>query len=193
MSRQISTSLVLFLLVSLLVPAIAACGGETQNTRTRKRVTPKYQRVVFLHDYREDYRLGTTELKQLQFYLSNTIKLRREVTDDKSRVVTPEGRLVIQDGKAIDEVEIVAGTPCIATEVGAEWMEVSFKENTDSFRFVLRGDSYGLEVEDGVVQFDSMGYKPSGSTLDARLMIEENVLFDLRERLLSLPGRVQGK
>ena len=181
------------LVLSMFVPLLSSCGSSNRR-RSSKKLAPNIRRVVFEHEFREKYKLDTAEIQRLQFYTSHAIHLRHETNDPNDPTVSSDGRLIIIGGKkAVEEIDIAEGAPCIATQVGEDWMEVSFKDGVDTLKFVKDGDAYVLAVEDGVIEFENARYTPQDSTDDAQLTIEESTLYDQHEKLLYLPGRVQGK
>jgi len=104
-------------------------------------------RVPFTQQLREQHKLTADELKNLQYYASHTITLRREV-DSTSRQITGGHRLVLTSGKSVEQFVVKAGTPGIAKEVGATSLVVSFGDGAD-FRFGLRGDGdYAVDPSD---------------------------------------------
>lgn len=98
------------LLALALVPALAGCGAG---------------RIPFTHEIRSQYRLTDAEVKNLQFYVSHTVTLRREL-DATSRQVTGGHKLVLTTGKVIEEVVVEEDTPGVATAVGPDTITVSF-------------------------------------------------------------------
>lgn len=93
-----------------LVSVLAGCGAG---------------RIPFTHEIRTQYGLSDQELKNLQFYVSDTVTLRREL-DATSRQVTGSHRLVLTTGKVIEEVVVEEETPGVAVDVGPDTITVSF-------------------------------------------------------------------
>lgn len=85
--------------------------------------------VPLTQEIREQNHLSDGELKNLQYYVSHTITLRREA-DSAGRQVTGNHKLVVVAGKQIEEVVIEARTPGICLHVGAHTLEVSFEQGT---------------------------------------------------------------
>jgi len=99
--------------------------------------------VPFTYELRAQHRLSDDEVKNLQFYTSHQITLRREVQSE-DRQITPGHKLRLVSGKSIDEVIIPAKTPGVALRVGKRAISVSFVTGT-SLDFVTgaRGMSLG--------------------------------------------------
>lgn len=108
-------------------------------------------RIPLTQELREQHRLSPEELKNLQYYVSNTVTLRREV-DSTGKQITGGHKLVLTSGKTVEEVVIEEGTPGVALEVGRSHIVVSFGGGAD-LRFALRGDgAYETErADDGRV------------------------------------------
>ncbi|MCC6527770.1 MAG: DNA-directed RNA polymerase [Polyangiaceae bacterium] len=93
----------------------------------------------FTHELRTASSLTAEDIKNLQFYVSHEIHLRRELKTD-SRQITGNHKLVVTAGKTIEEVVVEEETPGVAVEVGPRHIEISFEEGT-SLRFALRGEA----------------------------------------------------
>jgi hypothetical protein len=99
--------------------------------------------VPFTHELRTEHSLTDEEVKNLQFYVSHDITLRREV-ESGARKVTPGHKLLLISGKQIEEVVIAAKTPGVAVKVGQRALAVSFQPGT-SLVFALKGSRLALE------------------------------------------------
>lgn len=85
--------------------------------------------VPFTQEMREQNRLTDGELKNLQYYVSHTITLRKEL-ESGGRQVTGNHKLVVVAGKTIEEVVIEARTPGICVGVEANKLSISFEQGT---------------------------------------------------------------
>jgi hypothetical protein len=59
----------------------------------------------------EDYKWTADDLKQIQFYLSDDIILRRKASEGESRI--QNGKIRTIDGEKIEEIIFKSGTPCV--------------------------------------------------------------------------------
>jgi hypothetical protein len=125
-------------------------------------------RIPFTQEVRQEYRLTDTELKSIQFYISDDVVLHRDVTDSKE-VGTDRGTLKVKSGRTIEEVFIKAYTPCVVQSVMDKKLVLSFGDGPNELlvfgdisdqgvRF-RRGHYYAMlaaEFRDGrdVVEFD---------------------------------------
>jgi hypothetical protein len=85
--------------------------------------------VPFTQEIREQNHLSETDLRNLQFYVSNTITLRREV-EAPGRNVTGNHKLLVLGGKTIEEVVVEAKTPGICVGVAPHSLSISFEQGT---------------------------------------------------------------
>lgn len=99
--------------------------------------------IPFTHELRTEHGLTDEEVKNLQFYVSHDITLRREV-ESGGRKVTPGHKLLLISGKQIEEVVIGAKTPGVAVKVGPRAIAVSFQPGT-SLVFTVKGSRLALE------------------------------------------------
>jgi hypothetical protein len=85
--------------------------------------------VPMTQELRDQNRLSEAELRNLQYYLSSTITLRREL-ESGGRQVTGNHKLVVIAGKTIEEVVVEERTPGICVGVGDHSLLVSFEQGT---------------------------------------------------------------
>ncbi len=85
--------------------------------------------VPFTQEIRDQNHLSEAELKNLQFYVSGTVTLRREL-ESGGRQVTGNHKLLVVAGKTIEEVVVEAKTPGICVGVGPHQLSVSFEQGT---------------------------------------------------------------
>jgi hypothetical protein len=63
----------------------------------------------FTQDLYDKHRWTDSELKKIQFYLSEDVLLSRQMTSGESHIT--EGKIRIENGRRIEEIRIPAGTP----------------------------------------------------------------------------------
>src|SRR3954465_9186974 len=105
--------------VSLAAAALLALGATT-GCRSL---------VPFTQEIRDQNHLSDAELKNLQFYVSSTVTLRREL-ESGGRQVTGNHKLLMIAGKSIEEVVIPEKTPGICVGVTAHALQISFESGT---------------------------------------------------------------
>lgn len=99
--------------------------------------------VPFTHELRTEHGLTDDEVRNLQFYVSHGVTLRREI-ESGGRQVTPGHKLLLVSGKQIEEVVIPAKTPGVAVKVGPRAIAVSFEPGT-SLVFTVKSSRLALE------------------------------------------------
>jgi hypothetical protein len=93
--------------------------------------------VPFTQELRNEHRLSVDDLRNLQFYNSHAITLRRELARG-DRQVTGTHKLLVIAGKQIEEVLIEKNTPGVLVGADEGTLQVSFEEGT-SLSFTVRG------------------------------------------------------
>ncbi len=119
MNRPVST-LVLMIAVVALSSLLGGCGATM---------------APFTHELRSQQHLSADDIQQLQFYVSHTVTLRREVQLSSRDI--EDGHLKLRSGKTLEEVIIEKETPGVATAVSNTALTVSFEEGT-ALTFALR-------------------------------------------------------
>lgn len=163
--------------------------------------------IPFSTDIIARYNLSTNDLVHLQYYVSKQVLLHRELASGNASIA--RGRLVIQNGRSIDEVEVVKYAPGVAASASQDdlnniffyHMDVRFAANAPTFPFEAQfgaGHPLFTLVRDGtfLVTFDHLQYEPEGNTLQAILLIDRRTLNKLKSertiyRGLRLPDTPQ--
>lgn len=82
--------------------------------------------VPFTNDLKTQNDWEEQDLKQIQFYLSNSITLHRQLSNSATEIVS--GKIKTVDGKQVEEIIIKKGTPGIMTEMpDRKRMAISFE------------------------------------------------------------------
>ncbi|WP_437735205.1 DNA-directed RNA polymerase [Sorangium sp. So ce1335] len=108
--RQAPAALLLALAVAALL-AVTGCGPRL---------------VPFTHELRVQHGLTDRDVKNLQFYVSHEVALRRELTADRSEI-TSSHKLLLVSGKVIEEVVVEERTPGVVVDARAGVLAVSFE------------------------------------------------------------------
>lgn len=86
-------------------------------------------------DLINEYNLNEAGLKKIQCYLSDHLRLEREVANvDKN--IEPSHSLLRVEDRFIDQINFKKNTPCIITRVDADKLYVAFEKN-DNLLFQL--------------------------------------------------------
>lgn len=153
-------------LLGLLALLLSACSPT---------LTPFTQRLY------DEYRWTESELKRIQFYLSDDVVMHRELSGSKSEIVSGEIKLI--DGRRVEEIIIQRGTPGVFMfSPKANRFAISFEESGDE-RFLMFGpnpkanDRYVLLASDwdrrsGKVTYAGTKYAVDASSAFAGLMVD---------------------
>ena len=133
------------------------------------------ERVAFTNAIRTRYELGETELRALQYYLSDRVVLERVMTDGVRRV--ERGRLEVRGDTVVQQIVIERGTPGVvepgtaSTEgTPGQAIRVSFEPGAPLvFSARLPGDSYTLAAPKGQGLFDEF-LKSLGGAAPAKIL-----------------------
>lgn len=161
-------------------------------------ITGCANRIPFTQSLRTRYNLADSELRGLQYYVSDTIVLHREVTSGLRKV--SEGKLVTRSGRNIDEVIVSHSTPGVAEEVGESWLAISFEEGTRIYFGLKESRGTGLQSKywlkysfqvpnRRMVSFDGIVYEAIGYSYLSHLLIDKESLAEIERRRRKLPGR----
>lgn len=134
----------------------------------------------FTQDLQERYRWTDDELKKIQFYVSQDIVLKRELTGGSTDIVS--GKIKIEDGRQIEEVVIRKGTPgAFLFSPKDERFAIGFEENSDHYlifgpspkysdRFVLLASDWDKRT--GSVTYDNKTWKVSSDNAYSALLVD---------------------
>ncbi len=159
-------------------------------------------KVPFTYYDEEQYSISSAEINEIQFYVSHTIVLRREISEGTSR--TSSGRLITERGITVEEVLVEKGTPGIVTRHLGTGFCVSFEEGTclkfgsprksrKSYkgRYQLLGYRRKLgwwKKGPWKVSYDGGRYEASKGA-GAFLLVDREALVEVKERRKVLAGR----
>ena len=176
--------------------ALVAChssavpqGGVTSSSPAP---TSKEDRIDFTRQLREQLSLTPAEIKSLQFFLSRPITLQRELSSGDRAV--SHGKLVTKDGKYIEEVDVLDGTPGVAVDVNPDGntIDVSFESGTKlkftGLSFTLMADTWGGKDGAGKITFDGRVYDAINHSYLAHLSIDRQSLSKLETNRRVLKG-----
>ena len=180
-----------FFLSFFLIPLILIGCVPSSLTASKKAS----ELVPFTYQLQIKNRLTEDELKKLQYYVSDTITLNREVTSiDPNQIIN--GKLISKSGKIIDEVIVNALTKGIALGNSKFVIAISFEEgNSFNFGVVDEFDqrAYGLFARSwsgkiGIIDFAGFQYSAINESYKATLLIDAESLNTVVKNRRVLPG-----
>jgi hypothetical protein len=173
--------------------SLFACARpQPQSSVSSPEPTSQENRVDFTRQLRDQLSLTPAEIKSLQFFLSRPITLQRELSSGDRAV--SHGKLVTKDGKYIEEVDVLDGTPGVAVDVNPDGntIDVSFESGT---KLKFTGLSYTLMVDAGggtngasKITFDGRVYDAVDHSYLAHLSIDRQSLSKLETNRRVLKG-----
>jgi len=156
----------------------------------------------FSQDLYEQNMWTENELKQIQFYLSEDIVLRREFEDGISEIVSGEIKMI--DGKEVDEVKFRKGTPGVLLFMPKEKrFAISFEEGGKE-RFLVFGpspkvrDRYVLMASEwkrsgGKVTYEGKKYDVDTHAAFASLLVDLEKVRKISVNSRTAQGRTVGQ
>lgn len=136
--------------------------------------------VPYNKQLKEKYSWTESEIKQIQFYLSNPITLQRRLSNSSTEIVS--GKIKTQNGEQIEEIYIKKGTPGIlVADKGNKGYKISFEiddNHTLTFGwFENKGSNYYLKADEFKkgkfykVNYNGKTYNTNLSSLQSFLLI----------------------
>lgn len=153
--------------------------------------------VPFTENLKEANSWKDTDIKQIQFYNSETIILHRQLNKNETGIVS--GKIKVVDGKEVEEIIIKKGTPGIVIAQPLQKIAVSFEIGDDYYlTFGVdknRGDRYYLRLKDykkgeyALVTYKEKAYELSPASLSSYLTINLKKIDKQQRELRVAKGR----
>ncbi len=155
----------------------------------------------FTQDVYENYRFDEEDLKRVQFYLSRDIRLRRDFDGGSAQI--ENGRIIIENGRQIEEVIIPRGTPGVYLfSPKTNRFAICFEDDDDKFlifgpspkysnRFVLMASEWGRDH--GIVTYAGKRWRVSSEEAYAALMVDMRKLEKISVDQKVVKGRKVGR
>lgn len=165
-------------------------------------ITSCSRKIIFTPALRAQLEKQNIDLKDVQFYNSEKIVLKR-VEEQPEEVMVNEGAVEVTKGKIIEEIVIKKKTPAICKQVNRYHLNISFEANQDKhLKFgrkagpMLR-DRYRLYAkewneENGQVSYGDTIYNTGINAAEAHLLVEKSQIYDLiREKRVAKGIRIE--
>lgn len=135
----------------------------------------------FTQELYDKHRWTDSELKKIQFYLSEDVLLKRQMSSGESHITG--GKIRIEDGRRIEEIRIPSGTPGVLLFKPKEKrFAVSFESNDDDL-YLMFGPNpklknrYALlakewDDEQGKIHYNGNLYDVDAKSALAALMVD---------------------
>jgi hypothetical protein len=183
-----------------------AYSGNTQTAEPADYYVPEgyEERLSFTDGLASEHHVSSEQRKQLQYYVSDTIRLVRSASGGQTGI--SNGRLVASSSQAVREVVIDSGTPGVVLASGPRWMAVSFEPGSylyfvsEAPRSIWLGDEYVhdryyLYLPDwngnsGTVRLGNSNYVAVDGSARAHLMVDRESFSNVDARQSRQPGRL---
>ena len=155
------------------------------------------QLTYFTQDLQEDYNWTESELKKIQFYLSDDIYLERSRNNELSRI--EDGSITIQSGSNVEKVIIEAGTPGVVVFTPkSDRFAVSFDEDPANYlvfgpspkardRYVLMAKKW--RSRGGIITYGGKEYRTTSESAFASLMVDISKARQISTKKSTATGR----
>jgi hypothetical protein len=155
-------------------------------------LTPFTQRLYDEYDWTE------SELKRIQFYVSDPIMLRRQLTGGKSEIIS--GEIKVIDGREVEEIVIPRNTPGVLLFMPREnRFAISFEAEGDDRYLIFgpnpkAGNRYALLASEwrrrsGVVTYEGRKFEVGSSSAFASLMVDLKKIRKISVKSRTARGR----
>lgn len=140
--------------------------------------SPQY--AYFTEDLHKKQNWSAEDVRQIQFYVSRDIVLSRALSENETKIT--EGKIIIKDGRKIEQVVIKAGTPGVLVLMPKEdRFAISFEEDNEAYlmfgpnpkyhdRFALLAQDW--ERESGKIHYKGKVYEVDASSAYSSLMVD---------------------
>jgi len=175
-----SNNFIIFTVLSILL--LSACSPK---------LTP------FTEELKTTNQWSESDLKKIQFYLSEDVKIRRQVTEGSTEII--RGEIKMENGKKIEEIIIPKGTPGIVTTMGdGSRLSIAFENGNERFlmfgpnekqngRYTLRASEWRNQM--GKVNYGGKTYITTAGDGYACLMVDLKKISDVNVKSRVAKGR----
>ncbi len=154
--------------------------------------------IYFTQEMRNNLNENKLDVKDVQFYVSQKLVLKRNLTYEETKIA--RGEITFENGQYVEEIIIPKNTEGIAIDKGNDWLNVAFEqgENRD-LQFVMNSENYyqitALEWQGnyGKVKYDTTYYylEPGGD--EALLKVKKEDVFNFQKKKRVVKGRSVGR
>ena len=155
-------------------------------------LTPFTQRLY------DEYNWSESELKRIQFYVSDPIMLRRQLTGGKSEIIS--GEIKVIDGREVEEIAIPRNTPGVLLFMPKDnRFAITFEAEGDDRYLIFgpnpkAGNRYALLASEwrrrgGTVTYEGRKFEVDGSSAFASLMVDLKKIRKISVKSRTARGR----
>lgn len=149
----------------------------------------------FTQEMRQNIDKNNLDLNKVQFYNSQKIILKRNLTYKQTKVA--RGKIKYQNGQYFEEIIIPKNTPGVLEKDTADMLGVAFEKGRNrALQFVLnKGDHYQLSAlvwSDGYgrIAYDTLIYYIEPRSAKAMLKVKKDYSFVFKKKIRKLKGQI---
>ena len=150
--------------------------------------------IYFTEDVRYNLDENKLEVEQVQFYNSEKIVLKRNLSKEETQIA--KGTIRFENGEYYEEVIIPKKTKGVAIRSGSEFLRVAFETGDNrSLRFDMNDDAkYQISADNwndnyGCIVYDTTTYFIIPSSSSTVLMVNKEFVSNYEKKRRVLKGR----
>jgi len=150
--------------------------------------------ILFTQDIRNDLSDNNLEVEKVQYYNSDKIVLKRNLTKEETQIA--KGTILLENGQYFEEIVIPKKTKGIAVKQGRKFLNIAFEvgENRD-LRFSLNDDNqYQISADNwkndyGCIDYDTTTYFIVPASSNTLLLVNKEYISNFEKERRVLKGR----
>lgn len=150
--------------------------------------------ILFTKNTRDSLIKNHQDISEVQFYNSDKIVLKRNLSKDETQVA--KGVIVLENGKYFEEIVIPKQTRGVVTKEGPGYLRIAFEEGDKrNLRFdINKNQEYQISADKwknnfGTVKYDTTVYYIMPSSSRALLMVHKEYIYNSEKRKRVVKGR----
>ena len=154
--------------------------------------------IYFTEDIRDNLNNNYLEVEKVQFYNSNKIVLKRNLSKEETQIA--QGQIIMENGQYYEEIIIPKNTKGVAVKEGSKFLKIAFESGENrSLRFDLNGQNkYQISAESwkdnyGSIVYDTITYFIMPSSSNTVLLVSKEYVEKYEHQRRVLKGRSVGK
>jgi len=154
--------------------------------------------VYFTQTIRNDLITDKLEVTKVQFYNSDKIILKRNLTKEETQIA--KGTIVLENGEYFEEIIIPKKTKGVVVRQGTKFLNVAFEVGENkNIRFTINDDEYYQISADnwkndyGCIKYDTTKYFIIPASSNSLLMVNKEYISNFEKKSRKLKGRSVGR
>ncbi|MFK5854620.1 MAG: hypothetical protein QM503_00725 [Bacteroidota bacterium] len=154
--------------------------------------------ILFTEDVRDNLKDNYLDVKKVQFYNSDKIVLKRNLTKEETQIA--KGTIRLKNGEYFEEIVIPKKTKGVATRDGEKFLRIAFEVGENrNLRFTLNeNNEYQISADNwkndyGCVVYDTTKYFIVPNSSNALLLVNKEYISNFEKKRRVLKGRSVGR